>query len=124
MSHNVLLECAFALEVGHYMPNFPEGHPNRRIHGHSYQGLLRLKGPIDPSSGVLIELSDLQGQVSKIVEDFDHRMLNEIPGLEFPTTENLARVLYHRFREAIPFVYQVELLRPTLGMRVCFGENL
>ncbi|NCN26735.1 6-carboxytetrahydropterin synthase QueD [bacterium] len=120
MSHIVEMCCDFHLEVGHFMPNFPEGHPNRRLHGHSYEGSLFLKGPVEMTSGVLLEMDALKVLMTEVVAEFDHRMLNDIEGLEIPTTENFVKILFKRFKEKIRFVEAVELRRPTLGMKVLY----
>ena len=105
------------------MPNFPEGHPNRRLHGHSYTGEVVLEGPVDPASGVVMEIDELKRLLAPIVSLFDHNMLNDIPKLGLPTSENIAAYIFKELRAQTPLIKEVWIKRPTVGMSVCYqGE--
>lgn len=119
------MSCQFHLEVAHWMSGFPEGHPNRRLHGHSYLGRVKLRGPVNAGSGVLMEYSQLKSVIDKLVSELDHRLLNEISGLEISSSENLARWIWKALRPDLPELFEVQLERPSIGMSVSyFGEEL
>jgi 6-pyruvoyltetrahydropterin/6-carboxytetrahydropterin synthase len=125
-SFPVELYCDFPIEVAHYMPNFPEGHPNKKIHGHSYVITVVLKGPVDPKSGVLVDIDQLKKNLNESVQqDLDHNLLNTIAGLEFPTSENIAYWIWRRLKPLYPQILnQVQVARSTVGMKVIYrGEN-
>lgn len=106
--------AAFTFEVAHWTPIFPEGHPNRRLHGHSYVAELIAEGPLDPAGMAVSEerLSVLAAVLKGLV---DHRCLNEIDGLAQPTMECLAEFFLVRARLNIEQVNRVRVSRPTLN---------
>lgn len=121
---NIQISLDFSFEAAHFMPNFPEKHPNRKIHGHSYQATVTLSGPIDINTGVFVEYSEFKSVGDAIVEKLDHQMLNEFPMLELPTSENICRYLWNEFSAKLPGVFSIEIKRPTLGLKIIyFGPN-
>ena len=98
------LSSKFRFEAAHQLPNVPEGHKCRRLHGHSYRVELVVEGPVDPTRGWLIDYAELDGSVAPIIDRLDHHYLNEIEGLANPTSENLARWIWERLAGQIPLV--------------------
>lgn len=100
---------------------------NRRVfgpcfqeHGHNYLLEVTLGGRVDPVTGMIINLYDLKHIVTDVLEEFDHKHLNfDTPYFErlVPTTENLALVLWRKFRERPE-------TRDIASIRLCEGENL
>jgi len=86
----------FRFEAAHSLPAAPEGHKCRRIHGHSYRIDVHVTGELDPQSGWVIDFGKIKRLVEPIIEALDHRCLNDIPGLENPTSELLAKYLWDR----------------------------
>jgi len=80
----------FRFEAAHYLPNVPEGHKCRRMHGHSFRGEIAVRGRVDPTTGWLVDFADLKRMVDPIVSRLDHYVLNEVEGLENPTSERIA----------------------------------
>jgi queuosine biosynthesis protein QueD len=92
----------FRLEAAHRLPHVPEGHKCGRLHGHSYRVVLHLSGEPDPHSGWLVDFAVI-GEVSRPVFDrLDHHYLNEVEGLDNPTSENLARWIWDRLAGLLP----------------------
>jgi len=101
-SHFVELVKDFRFEAAHYLPNVPEGHKCRRMHGHSFRGEVGVRGHIDPHTGWLIDFADLKRAVDPVVARLDHYLLNEIEGLDNPTSENLAAWIWQQLAPQVP----------------------
>ncbi|HEY0141051.1 MAG TPA: 6-carboxytetrahydropterin synthase QueD [Thermoanaerobaculia bacterium] len=99
----------FRFEAAHFLPNVPEGHKCRRIHGHSFRGEVAVRGPIDPSLGWVMDFADLKRAVDPIVNELDHYLLNDIAGLENPTSELLAIWLWKRLKAEVPLLHRVTI---------------
>src|SRR5688572_4086069 len=82
---------AFTIEAAHRLPNVPSGHKCSRLHGHSFRIELHVSGEVNAQSGWVMDFADLKAAFQPIFERLDHRYLNDIAGLENPTSENLAR---------------------------------
>ena len=92
----ITLEVDFRFEAGHHLPNVPAGHKCGRRHGHSYHCTALLDGDIGAASGWLVDYADVKAAAAPVVAEVDHHYLNDIPGLENPTCELLARWLYEK----------------------------
>lgn len=97
----------FGFEAAHWLPHVPDGHKCRRVHGHSFRGQVAVRGPVDPHSGWVMDFADLRRAVEPLVDRLDHYMLNEIEGLENPTSERLAIWIWDRLTPALPLLYRV-----------------
>lgn len=100
------LRHQFRIESARFLPRLPAAHPCARMHGHSFLITLRLKGPLD-DQGWLIDFHEIQERSRPVIGALDHRVLNEVPGLENPTTELLCRHVYEGLRPLLPALYQV-----------------
>lgn len=92
----------YRFEAAHQLPKVPAGHRCARLHGHSYKIEVFISGPTDEESGWLIDFYDLDHAVQPIVEALDHRLLNELPGLQNPTCERLCGWIWQRLAPALP----------------------
>ncbi len=92
----------FGFEAAHRLPHVPEGHKCGRLHGHSYRVEVHISGEPDPRLGWIQDFSELKARVKPVIARLDHYYLNEIPGLENPTSENLARWLWQALQPALP----------------------
>ena len=104
---NVRLAHEFRFEAAHRLPNVPPGHKCARLHGHSFRVELAVKGPVDPKTGWFIDFARLYEAWEPLYERLDHNYLNEIPGLENPTSEVLARWVWERLRAPLPSLSRV-----------------
>ncbi|MHB0968784.1 MAG: 6-carboxytetrahydropterin synthase QueD [Thermoanaerobaculia bacterium] len=109
MENVVELSKDFRFEAAHYLPNVPEGHKCRRLHGHSFRGEVIVRGAIDPKTGWLIDFADLRRAVSPVIETLDHYLLNDIPGLENPTSENVAIWVWNAIKPNLPILVRVTI---------------
>jgi 6-pyruvoyltetrahydropterin/6-carboxytetrahydropterin synthase len=103
----VRLFKTFRFEAAHELPTFPEGHKCRRLHGHSFRFDVVVEGEVDPAKGYLIDYGDIKKAAEPIVRRLDHYYLNEIEGLENPTSENLAHWLYQELKPALPLLSEI-----------------
>ena len=102
----------FQIEAAHYLPHVPEGHKCRRIHGHSFVIEIHVDGPVDEQLGWVMDFADLKAAFQPLYEQLDHHFLNEIEGLENPTSENLARWIWQRLKPELPELCRV-VIRET-----------
>jgi 6-pyruvoyltetrahydropterin/6-carboxytetrahydropterin synthase len=99
----------FRFEAAHWLPNVPDGHKCRRMHGHSFRGEVAVRGEIDPQTGWVIDFADLRSAVDPIVKRLDHYLLNEIEGLENPTAERLAVWIWQHVAPALPSLFRITI---------------
>ena len=105
--HRVRLVRRFGFEAAHRLPEAPEGHKCRRLHGHSFKVELACEGEVDSRTGWLIDFADIKAAFEPIHEQLDHRYLNEIEGLENPTAEVLARWIWRRVKPGLALLTEV-----------------
>ena len=86
----------FTFEAAHRLPMVPEGHKCARLHGHSFLVRICVDGGVDPRLGWVADFADLKGAFQPFYDQLDHNYLNEIPGLENPTSENIAVWIWER----------------------------
>jgi 6-pyruvoyltetrahydropterin/6-carboxytetrahydropterin synthase len=89
MTRTMTIAKSFTFDAAHCLPLLPEGHKCRRMHGHTYQVTVQLFGSPDPATGMLIDFDDIAKIWAPLHVQLDHNVLNEVKGLEMPTTENL-----------------------------------
>lgn len=113
----------FKFEAAHSLPHAPEGHKCRRLHGHSYRLFVHVEGPVDPKTGWVVDFADIKRGVAPIIDMLDHHHLNDIPGLEQSTVENLARWLWPRLKAAVPLLTKITLWETATSGCVYRGED-
>jgi 6-pyruvoyltetrahydropterin/6-carboxytetrahydropterin synthase len=110
-------------EAAHSLPHAPAGHKCRRLHGHSFRVELRVRGPVGADSGWVMDFADLKAAFDPLYERLDHRHLNEIEGLENPTSENLARWIWRELAPALPSLSEVVIRETCTSGCVYRGED-
>ena len=103
----------FLFEAAHFLPSAPPGHPNSRVHGHSFRARVSIDGEPDPEIGMIMHLDDLELALAEARDALDHRFLNEVEGLETPTLERIAMWLWDRLHNKLPGLAEVEVLRES-----------
>lgn len=91
----------FQLEAAHWLPNVPAGHKCARLHGHSFRIEIHVSGPVKKHEGWVMDFADLRGFFQPVFDQLDHHCLNEIEGLENPTSENLARWIWRQLAPSL-----------------------
>lgn len=106
---HVRLVKEYRFEAAHRLSCVPAHHPCGRLHGHSYRVELSLEGPVDPQAGWLIDFGEIDAAWQPVKEQLDHGVLNELPGLDNPTSENLTKWLWDQLVEQLPMLRRVSL---------------
>ncbi len=101
------LSRSFGFEAAHWLPTFPEGHKCRRMHGHSFRVQVFVEGEVSEERGYLMDFAEIKAATREVEEQLDHRVLNEVGGLENPTAENLARWIWERLAGRLPLLAEV-----------------
>ncbi|SKC66335.1 6-carboxytetrahydropterin synthase QueD [Krasilnikoviella flava] len=103
----------FTFEAAHRLPNVPPGHKCSRLHGHSYKVQVEVTGPVDTDLGWVIDFGDIKAAWGDLDDALDHRYLNEVPGLENPTSELLAVWIWDRLSAALPNLLSAVTVKET-----------
>ena len=107
----------FSFDSAHFLPHVPEGHKCRNMHGHTYRLKVFIEGQPDPKLGWIMDFKELKDALSGVIEQLDHRLINDIPGLENPTCEILAIWIWNKIKTEIPLLTKIELNEtPTSGV--------
>ena len=104
---NVELHKTFQFEAAHLLPHLPESHKCRRLHGHSFKVEIVVAGECDSKLGWLMDYADISEAFKPLWEQLDHRYLNEVPGLENPTSERLAQWIWQALKPGLPQLHQI-----------------
>lgn len=97
----------FTFESAHRLPNVPPEHKCARLHGHSYRIAIHVAGPVDAKMGWIVDFAELKEAFAPIHAQLDHHYLNEVIGLENPTSENIARWIWDRLKPTLPGLSQL-----------------
>jgi 6-pyruvoyltetrahydropterin/6-carboxytetrahydropterin synthase len=92
----------FQVEAAHRLPEVPADHKCARIHGHSFRIEIHVSGGVGERSGWVMDFADLRTAFQPLFDRLDHHYLNDIEGLENPTSENLARWIWQRLKGDLP----------------------
>jgi 6-pyruvoyltetrahydropterin/6-carboxytetrahydropterin synthase len=103
----------FFFEAAHWLPSASPGHPNARVHGHSFRARVTIDGEPDPATGVLLHFDDIGEAVADARDKLDHRVLNDVEGLESPTLERIAIWLWDRLHNRLPGLAEIEISRDS-----------
>jgi 6-pyruvoyltetrahydropterin/6-carboxytetrahydropterin synthase len=110
---NYELRQHFQIESARFLPHLPAGHPCARMHGHSFKIILTLVGGLDPQIGWVMDYHEIEKVMKPFLAELDHRILNEVPGLENPTSELLAKWLFERLQKNISIIKSVTIMETS-----------
>lgn len=122
MSPEIELRHRFTFEAAHSLPHVPADHKCRRLHGHSFSAEVVVRGEIDPRLGWLIDYAEIKRAVEPLRERLDHRHLNEVEGLENPTSENIAIWIFERLRPRLGGLAEVHVAETCSNACVYRGK--
>ncbi|MBX3387995.1 MAG: 6-carboxytetrahydropterin synthase QueD [Phycisphaeraceae bacterium] len=112
----------FRFEAAHWLPRVEAEHKCARMHGHSYRFVLHISGAIDPERGWVMDFAEMRKIVDPVVEELDHRCLNEVPGLENPTAEAITKWIWDRLKPRLRGLIRIELYETSKCGCVYEGE--
>ena len=99
----------FRFEAAHRLPKVPEGHKCARLHGHSYRVRITIESEVDPETGWIIDFDDIKKAFDPLLDQLDHHYLNEVAGLENPTSETLCHWIWQRLKPNLAELTEVEI---------------
>ena len=113
----------FSFEAAHRLPNVPAGHKCARLHGHSFLVRVTVDGPVGEHTGWVMDFADLKVAFAPLHDQLDHRYLNEIAGLDNPTSEVLARWIWRELQPTLPALTEIEVRETCTTGCVYRGED-
>jgi 6-pyruvoyltetrahydropterin/6-carboxytetrahydropterin synthase len=116
------LRKTFQFEAAHLLPHLPQTHKCRRLHGHSFSVEIVVAGECDPKLGWLMDYADITKAFRPLWERLDHYYLNEVPGLENPTSENVATWIWRELKPRLPLLTEVVVAETCTARAVYKGE--
>lgn len=99
----------FIFEAAHLLPHVPAGHKCGRLHGHSFRTRVHLRGQVDSTMGWVADFADLKKAFAPLYDQLDHNYLNDVRGLENPTSENLAIWMWNELEPTLAGLCRVEV---------------
>jgi len=119
---NATITKSFRFEAAHWLPNVPAEHKCRRMHGHSYRVAVAVRGPVDPTTGWVMDFAQLAAAFDPLRAQLDHSTLNDLPGLANPTSENIARWIWDHIQPGLPLLAAVTVEENTSNRCEYRGE--
>lgn len=106
----------FTFDSAHFLPHVPDGHKCKEIHGHTYRLTVYVEGEIEKKLEWVMDFAEMKNVIDPVVKSIDHKLLNNISGLENPTCEIIAVWLWNKIKPEIPLLTKIELHEtPTSG---------
>ena len=113
----------FYLQCARRLPGLPNSHPCSRLHGHSFTVKLTLRSPLDHALGWVMDFGTVDAVWLQVYARLDHRYLNDIDGLENPTSENLAIWLWQTLQLDLPQLYTIAVMEGHDSGCIYYGPN-
>ena len=104
----------FNIESARSLPNVDLSHPCYKVHGHSFEITIKVKDSLDEKTGFVIDFEDIQNAFNPISSLLDHSYLNDIEGLENPTSENLCIYIWDEIKTSLPNIFEIEIKETKL----------
>ena len=116
------LTRTFQIEAAHRLPQLPKGHKCERMHGHSFQIEVRVEGECDSKLGWVMDYADIKAAFQPLYAQLYHNCLNQVPGLENPTSEILAKWVWDRLKPTLPLLTAVTVAETCTARAEYRGE--
>ena len=113
----------FTFDSAHFLPNVPAGHKCRELHGHTYALTIFIEGELLAHEGWVMDFTDLKLIVKPVIDLLDHKLLNNIPGLENPTSEILAKWLWQQIKPSLAGLKRIELKETPSSGAIYEGDQ-
>ena len=115
------LRKTFQFEAAHLLPRLPKAHKCRRLHGHSFSVEVVVTGSCDERLGWVMDYADISAAFKPLWAKLDHYYLNDIPGLENPTSENIAVWIWKRLKPRLPLLTEIVVAETCMSRCVYRG---
>jgi 6-pyruvoyltetrahydropterin/6-carboxytetrahydropterin synthase len=99
----------FTFDAAHRLEHLPATHKCTRLHGHTYRLVVHVTGPLHAEMGWVVDFAEIKRATHEVLSSLDHRLLNDVPGLEQPTAERIAMWIWDRLKPALPGLSMVTL---------------
>lgn len=109
------LSQKFFFEAAHMLDRDIDADASRRMHGHTYHAQVTISGDPDPATGMVNDLGHIRNEIATVRNMLDHRLLNEVPGLNYATMEDLCRFIFVNLQKSLPTIVQVTIERKASG---------
>lgn len=103
------LKQQFNIESARFLPHLPKTHPCAHLHGHSFIIILTLQGPLEPQVGWVMDYHEITKVMQPLINQLDHKVLNDVKGLENPTSELLAKWIYENAKTELALLKCVSI---------------
>lgn len=113
---------AFTFDAAHRLPNLPPTHRCSNLHGHTFRVEIHVDGELQPNYDWVVDFGDIKKLVAPVIDELDHSYLNEIPGLENPTSENICKYLWSRIHPILPILTRIVVQESPDSAAVYDGE--
>jgi 6-pyruvoyltetrahydropterin/6-carboxytetrahydropterin synthase len=112
----------FTFEAAQTLPNAPEGHKCRSVHGHSFKVEVSVEGDVDPKVGWIYDHANISNAMKPLLKVLDHAYLNDIGGLENPTIEIMAEWFWKKLEDQCPGLCEI-IVHETATARCAYRGN-
>jgi 6-pyruvoyltetrahydropterin/6-carboxytetrahydropterin synthase len=109
----VELSREYRFEAAHRLPKVPSSHRCARLHGHSYRIEVTVSGNAAAETGWYMDFYEMDHAVQPVIDALDHRFLNEIAGLENPTSERICHYIWQLLAPTLPGLSAITVWETT-----------
>jgi 6-pyruvoyltetrahydropterin/6-carboxytetrahydropterin synthase len=112
----MLIFKELTFDAAHFLPQLPDGHKCKDLHGHTYRLKIWIEGNIN-EIGWVMDFSEMKKTLQTVIDMVDHKVLNNVEGLLNPTCELTAVWLWKKLKPVMPLLKKIELHEtPTSGV--------
>lgn len=112
----------FTFDSAHFLPHVPDGHKCKELHGHTYRLSVYVEGELENKLDWVMDFAEMKNVIDPVVKSIDHKLLNNISGLENPTCEIIAIWLWNKIKPEVPLLTKIELHETPTSGAVYEGE--
>ena len=102
-------------DAAHFLDHDPDARPYARLHGHSFTLEVVIEGEPQAETGWVVDFGDVAEALQGLHDALDHRLLNEVEGLERPTLENICQWAAAKLKARFPGLVEVRVSRTVYG---------
>ncbi|MBN2145488.1 MAG: 6-carboxytetrahydropterin synthase QueD [Candidatus Aureabacteria bacterium] len=118
------LKKIFTFDAAHFLPCLPESHPCSKMHGHHFKIAVSVKGKVRSGHGWVMDYGEIKEKTQPLIQQLDHSVLNDIPGLENPTSEQIALWFWNRLKSRLDLLNAIEVWESETSQCIYRGESV